>query len=82
VLVAHGGGEGGTAALAGGAGREGAVALALFGSHLGQAADASARAVRLRPRAGLRRGQRCLPVAVAGKGQQHSLCLAHVGVKR
>ncbi len=42
---------------------EGAAALALLGSRQGRAADASARAVRLRPRA-------------AGGGQGRSLCLA------
>ena len=52
----------------GGSVRGGAVALALLGSRRGRAADALARATRSRPR-------------VAGGGQQHSLCLARVGVR-
>ncbi len=52
----------------GGGGRGGAVALALLGSRRGRAADALARAARLRP-------------SVAGGGQQRSLCLACVGVR-
>jgi hypothetical protein len=80
-----GGGDGG----GGGGGRGGAVALALLGSRRGRAADALARAARSRPRAKVGEGQqrsRAHPwtsaavTALAGGGEQRSLCLARVGV--
>ena len=70
-------GGGASVDFGGGAGREtfaaatalaggGASAFALLGLHWVRAADATARAARLQPKAKVRGGQRRLPVAPAG----------------